>query len=81
MWQVSFTHFIKDHLYLNVSPFILKQQGWTEEKIKNNYKLYTQLREITIENLFKYLGIKKLYPLPSKILRKGRYIVIWQSNS
>lgn len=77
-WQVSFTHFVKDYLYLNTVPLILRQQGWTEEAQLADYERYQRLREDMVAKWLKQLGISKVFPLPAKTKMRGRYVVIWK---
>lgn len=77
-WQISFTHFVKDYLYLNIAPVKLRRQGWTGEKIGLNPSQYKSLREEVVTRMLRQLGIKEVFPLPAKILKRGKYIVIWE---
>ncbi len=79
-WQVSFTHFVKDYIYLNIAPIELYHQGWTEENIKLNHTLYEHFRQNITKKLLGQWGIKETFPLPAKILKRGKYIVIWKTN-
>lgn len=77
-WQISFTHFVKDYLYFNISPIKLHRQGWTKEKISLHSSIYKQLRQEVTVSILKQLGIKEVFPLPAKILKRGKYVVIWE---
>lgn len=79
-WQVSFTHFVKDYLSLNVAPLMLRQQGWTKEKVSTDYGTYERLKDETVLKILSQLGIRKIFQLPSKTKIKGRYIVIWEKK-
>lgn len=69
-WQVSFTHFVKDYLSLNWAPLLLRQ-------LSTDYSTYERLSEEVVSKTLKQLGVDKVFPLPSKIKKRGRYVVIW----
>lgn len=77
-WQVSFTHFVKDYLHLNIAHISLRQQGWTEEMVRADRERYERLREDLIAKWLKQFGIIKVFPLPSRTKMRGRYVAIWK---
>ena len=77
-WQISFTHFIKDYLYLNIAPIKLREQMGLDKRTISNYSYYKHFREKIVKDMLKQFGIRELFPLPTKVLRKGKYITIWK---